>query len=275
MHSKYKFLLLLYLLIFANIAQVNAQARSCQAITDTIAQSVCNEQPYSFNGRLLDSSGIYIDPLQSTGGCDSIIYLKLSFADSVPSAIWDTSWQAYGQTLVTVLPANASSYTWQTLNIVFDTPIATITGLDSNAASYNCGDSIQTVNWNGGSYPINYYALLRVILAFPTGCKDTTSWLMFDDCLTSIQAISNTSNISIYPNPTHDLLNIDCQITTSLPLKITILDLDGSIVSNVSTGKINAGMYNAKADVSNLANGVYILRFVSENESTNIRFVKD
>ena len=44
----------------------------------TLAATVCSNQPYSFNGQSLTSSGVYRDTLTNTLGCDSILVLNLT-----------------------------------------------------------------------------------------------------------------------------------------------------------------------------------------------------
>jgi uncharacterized protein (TIGR02145 family) len=44
----------------------------------TISATVCSNQPYSFNGQSLTSSGVYRDTLVNSLGCDSILVLNLT-----------------------------------------------------------------------------------------------------------------------------------------------------------------------------------------------------
>jgi uncharacterized protein (TIGR02145 family) len=44
----------------------------------TLAATVCSNQPYTFNGQSLTSSGVYRDTLTNTFGCDSILVLNLT-----------------------------------------------------------------------------------------------------------------------------------------------------------------------------------------------------
>jgi uncharacterized protein (TIGR02145 family) len=44
----------------------------------TLAATICSNQPYSFNGQSLTSSGVYRDTLVNSLGCDSILVLNLT-----------------------------------------------------------------------------------------------------------------------------------------------------------------------------------------------------
>ena len=74
-------------------------------------------------------------------------------------------------------------------------------------------------------------------------------------------------NISFFPNPASDVLNINVgEITIK---NLTILDLSGKIlmvVNNINTG-------TNTIDVSSLTSGMYIIRFETEENIINDRFI--
>lgn len=78
----------------------------------------------------------------------------------------------------------------------------------------------------------------------------------------SINNIVDDFNVSIYPNPTADKLFIDFDGNDKNADKIVITDLAGKII------KENSLLANNEISVSNLANGVYLLKFYSK--STNV-----
>ncbi len=43
----------------------------------SISASICNDVSYNFHGTLLDNSGVYVDTLTASNGCDSIVTLEL------------------------------------------------------------------------------------------------------------------------------------------------------------------------------------------------------
>ena len=50
--------------------------------SDTNYQTICSGELYSINGNVYDTSGIYLDTLLTSFGCDSIIITNL-FVDSI------------------------------------------------------------------------------------------------------------------------------------------------------------------------------------------------
>ena len=62
--------------------------------------------------------------------------------------------------------------------------------------------------------------------------------------------------VSIYPNPASDYINIDANLTSMKSLNLTLLDYSGRIVKKVS---YNDSMVNESIYVGDLAKGAYIL----------------
>jgi len=66
-------------------------------------------------------------------------------------------------------------------------------------------------------------------------------------------------NISIYPNPTNDKLNIDLSFVTDTKTKILLCDLVGNTVKVIDEGVFSKR--HITTDTYNLANGVYLVKF--------------
>ena len=75
---------------------------------------------------------------------------------------------------------------------------------------------------------------------------------------------STLSLITLYPNPTSDILNIETQQKIS---KIEIFDLSGKLVKSVE-GKAK------NISVSNLTNGMYLIKLYTESGVENSKFIK-
>ena len=48
------------------------------SFSESISAAICQGESYTFNGQTLNASGVYVDTLQSAGGCDSIVTLDLT-----------------------------------------------------------------------------------------------------------------------------------------------------------------------------------------------------
>jgi len=82
------------------------------------------------------------------------------------------------------------------------------------------------------------------------------------------------SNLSIYPNPTNGLVNIDFSLTRSQNVKAELVSLTGETVYTESFGNIK-GSFSKQLNFSSLAKGVYMLKLSSDNGITNRKIVID
>lgn len=75
--------------------------------------------------------------------------------------------------------------------------------------------------------------------------------------------VDGSSSLQIYPNPAHDILNIQISNT---PTSIEIMDIYGRSIMRYGGVK--------KIDISNLPEGMYILKVAALDKVTTTRFVK-
>jgi hypothetical protein len=79
---------------------------------------------------------------------------------------------------------------------------------------------------------------------------------------------TNGSTVSIYPNPTTDLLNIDLYAVTAQNTTVKLLDMSGRVIRQV-IAKSAAGMNNIQLSMGELASGVYTLQVFENNTLTH------
>jgi uncharacterized repeat protein (TIGR01451 family) len=86
-----------------------------------------------------------------------------------------------------------------------------------------------------------------------------------------VASLSNASftdnNILIYPNPAHNLVQINLQNTTETLESITIYDVLGKTINKIT----NLSTNQVSLDVSNLSKGVYLVEITSEH---NLKLIK-
>jgi len=87
----------------------------------------------------------------------------------------------------------------------------------------------------------------------------------------AVTAISKNTflqnNLSIYPNPFSDKINIDNQ--SGLNLTIDIIDLKGKLIKTTQSNQINIGM-----DLNELTPGIYFITVSNESEKATFKVVK-
>jgi uncharacterized repeat protein (TIGR01451 family) len=74
--------------------------------------------------------------------------------------------------------------------------------------------------------------------------------------------------VSIFPNPTSEILNINAQTPIS---KVSLYDLNGRLLKEE---QINGNLMQHQLDVQNLSNGIYFVEIDSGDKSVSKKFVK-
>lgn len=120
---------------------------------------------------------------------------------------------------------------------------------DVNATAHSFTQYEATIPSNAKYIAINYYSEW----AYYLGLKNIT--------LSATNAIDDVkANVAIYPNPANDMLNVVAEGVKS----IEIIDATGRVVLNTK----NAG----SIDISNLSNGIYMVRTIT-NEGVSMQKV--
>ena len=90
----------------------------------------------------------------------------------------------------------------------------------------------------------------------------TVTWTINNTTL-GVDLISEVNNfdISLYPNPSSDLINIKTKNTLNKSLKLKVISLDGKKI----TSKILSNIEIQQLDISKFSKGIYITNFYSEN----------
>jgi len=79
-------------------------------------------------------------------------------------------------------------------------------------------------------------------------------------------------NLSVYPNPAVDFVNIAYSLTTSSTVTIKIYDLNGRIVKSINQNKSNGNQLE-RIDCNDLSRGTYIVQLLTGKNSRTAKFV--
>ncbi len=99
--------------------------------------------------------------------------------------------------------------------------------------------------------------------------SDTVQMFVKNCSAGNIEETWYPKKIEIFPNPTTSELNIKIRTNITTPVSITIFDLQGKIIKIISL-KQSLSVIN----VSDLTQGIYEIKIVSDNFTFNERFVK-
>jgi hypothetical protein len=78
--------------------------------------------------------------------------------------------------------------------------------------------------------------------------------------------------LSLYPNPTNNQLNVVIESPVALNARIEAIDITGKVVYS-APANISTARYTQLIDVSKFSQGVYILQLTSDAQNIHQRFV--
>lgn len=150
--------------------------------------------------------------------------------------------------------ADVNEYNWSIDNLV--------TGWNLISLPFSSANILGTPDVNA----INWFRLYRV----KTGSVTTRIDNIEISNLTAVNKMHfNKSEISIYPNPAQNQLNIKTINNNSRIREITLSDLSGKMLIHKTVSLDNAFEY--QLDVNTLNAGLYLLRITSESKTETVK----
>lgn len=198
-------------------------------------ENICFGESYQFGSQTLTNTGTYTETFSAAAGCDSTVSLVLSVADEISDAV-----TLNGATL-SANQGNAS-YLWVDCD-------------DNNSPIVGETNQSFTATANG-----NYAVELT-----ENGCLAMSVCVEINSV--GINNTNASNSLSIYPNPTKEILNIEISEVS----QIKVLNILGELIM---VTQLNAG--NNTIDVSRYSSGVYFIQVINEigNMSQN-KFIKE
>lgn len=197
---------------------------------------LCPGATYLYNGNVLSVAGSYVDTLQNSQGCDSLVQLNLV------QLLVDTAVTQNGYTLT----ANHVSPTYKWLDC--NNGYAVIPGAVSQSFT-------PTVP---GSY---------AVVINQSGCSDTSNChVMTTVGLSSLNVIQG---LIVYPTYTNDIVKLDFNQSRN-NVNIVVVDVSGKVVYSVAENRIS----NTLISLHDMADGMYFIRVTADNETGIYRVVK-
>jgi PKD repeat protein len=145
--------------------------------------------------------------------------------------------------------------------------VATFTNTSTGATSYS---------WDFGDFtnssataPAHAYAVngtYTVILTAINGnCTDTTVFIV--DVTVGLNELASSSNLTIFPNPANETVNVSFEQNTNDLIQIELIDATGRVIAQNQS--IEIGTNNVSFDVTNLSSGFYTVRLTNANGTEN------
>lgn len=192
------------------------------------------------------------------------------------SYIWDAN--AGSQTTATATGLNAGTYnvtitdsigcgTQNSVQITEPT-ILTVDAVNNNdgtaTANVSGGVASYSYDWSNGSTTatIQGAGLQTVIVTDANGCpaSDTVTIVV------AVTGIEGLEQMSIFPNPAQDYVNLSFELTESRQLQLQLVALNGQVVYTQSLNVV--GQQNLRINTQELAPAMYMLRIIDEKSRT-------
>lgn len=96
------------------------------------------------------------------------------------------------------------------------------------------------------------------------------------DVLSKINESSlDNNNLTIYPNPANEIINLIYSSDKSEKVSISIIDLQGRIIQKMDVeSNFGKGSHSTLVDVKNLKSGIYFIVLTIENQEYKSKFIK-
>jgi PKD repeat protein len=145
--------------------------------------------------------------------------------------------------------------------------VATFTNTSTGASSYS---------WDFGDFtnssataPAHAYAVngsyTVVLTAINGNCTDTTIFLV--DVTVGLNEAATSSNLTIFPNPANETVNVSFDQNTNDLIQIELIDATGRIIAQNQS--IEIGTNNVSFNVTTLSSGFYTVRLTNANGTEN------
>jgi alpha-tubulin suppressor-like RCC1 family protein len=110
-----------------------------------------------------------------------------------------------------------------------------------------------------GTFIFSYNSLQSV------GCPTST--------LTNETHSLDKAEISVYPNPTNDIVNIDYNLDNSSKISVQVTNIQGQIINEIKVDR-NSGTQTETIDLTNQASGMYFITLTTESTSFTSKVIK-
>jgi len=89
----------------------------------------------------------------------------------------------------------------------------------------------------------------------------------------SVEENSVLNNMSIYPNPSNGIFNLNVELQSNIKLQIGIYNLTGQLVKSINSSEFIEGINVKNIDASELSNGTYFVKVYNENLNKPLKFI--
>jgi len=264
------------------VLTINNSTSNSTTITD------CDSYTWPVNGTAYTSSGTYTDISTNSSGCTHtetlvlIINNSISLTNTVSICFWDSitvGSNTYSQTGIYTDAFTAvngcDSIITTNLNVSQQiTGIISQLGMDIKANPTG-GNMPYVYEWNTGEIIQQITPLVDgdywVIVTDANGCVSDTSFFKVDWIHTSVEDF-NIDRLSIYPNPSRDIFNIEFTSLLRQNLEIRIINSIGEIIY-LENLENYTGEYSKSINLKEYSKAFYFLEIITNGGIINKKLI--
>ncbi len=117
------------------------------------------------------------------------------------------------------------------------------------------------VSENGQNYTPTTDGVYYSIVTDGNGCIETSNTIDF--IYSSLSNISQTTNVSVFPNPSNGIFSLEINSESNQALVLELVNIQGQIVFSKELNVFSK--YSESFDFSNLAPGIYTMHLTNDN----------
>jgi hypothetical protein len=150
-------------------------------------------------------------------------------------------------------------------------------GEDNGSASIlaTLGTAPYTYTWSNGGTANAVFNLgndsLTVVVTDATGCTDTATVTVETVYMVGTESLKGLTGLVLSPNPAKDYAQLNINFNQSVELTVRLVDVTGRVLETRNAG--NTMSEEMRFDVSNLAEGIYLMQITADGQTATKRFV--
>ena len=250
--------------------------------------SIISCDSYTWNGQNYNISGTYISASTNAAGCTHVDSLVLTISNST-SSINNIS-ICYGESVIVGSNTYSQSGTYTdvisningcdstiTTNLTVITQTTSFIAQSGNYIIANAlgGNTPYSYEWSTGENTAQITPIINgdywVVISDANGCVSDTSFISFTLIPTPIQDL-NIDKLSIYPNPSQNVFNVEFTSLTRHNLKVRIISSIGEIVY-VDNANKHIGAYRNSISLKEYSRAIYFLEIETDNGIVNKKLI--
>jgi len=89
----------------------------------------------------------------------------------------------------------------------------------------------------------------------------------------SENGISNDANLTIFPNPSSDNINVSFDLSDNSNVQLKVFDLSGKLMYSRNINSLSKGNQKVEVKVDSFSRGTYLLQLISGNKTSTAKLV--